>query len=370
MKVPFKGVIDCDLHLPSPTTAALLPYLDEVWRDQLVNRRIDRMDFQLMSFPTRSPLGSRPDWRSTAKDSASALDQVRAQALDPFGTRIAICSILHGAIALFNEDMAAAVCSAVNDYMAREWLDKEPRLRGSILVTAQSPDHAVAEIERVARDQRFVQIFMPVMGDMLPGKRLLWPIYRAAEKHGLAIGLHAGSTYRFAPTSSGWPSYQVEDYVAQSTAFENAIVSFLAEGVFNEFPTLRLVCLESGFTWLPTLLWRVNKEWRGVRQEVPWIDRAPADIVRERVRFTLQPVDAPRDGALLARTFEHMGSEDLVLFSTDYPHAQFDDDEVLPEGLSDSLLRKIMVDNPLAAYPRLAHDIAAARGARDEETVS
>ncbi len=358
MKLPYPGAIDCDLHLPLPTTRALLPYLGEFWREQLTTRYIDRTNFQMMSYPAKSPVAMRADW-NVAREGETPLDALRRRALDPFGTRIAVASLLHGAIALFNEDMSAAIVSAVNDHVAREWLDPEPRLRGSILVTGQNADHAVAEIERLAPDKRFVQVLLPVMSDFLPGKRQMWPIYRAAERHGLAIGLHAGSTYRFAPTGSGWPSFQVEDYVAQSAAFENAIVSFLAEGVFNEFPRLNLVCLESGFTFVPTLLWRLNKEWRGVRAEVPWLDRPPAEVVRERVRFTLHPVDAPDDPAILRKVIAHMGCDDFLLFSTDYPHAHFEGENALPDGLPDGLIRKILIDNPLSAYPRLAAETAA-----------
>jgi predicted TIM-barrel fold metal-dependent hydrolase len=43
----------------------------------------------------------------------------------------------------------------------------------------------------------------------------------------------------------------------------------------------------------------------------------------------------------------------LLLFSTDYPHWQFDGDAALPEGISADLVRKIMIDNPHATYPRL-----------------
>jgi predicted TIM-barrel fold metal-dependent hydrolase len=127
----------------------------------------------------------------------------------------------------------------------------------------------------------------------------------------------------------------------------------LAEGVFQKFPKLKFVFAESGVTWMPTLLWRTSKTWRGTRTETPWIDRVPADIIREHVRLTLQPLDLPRDPEKLAKTMEHIGSDDMLLFSTDYPHWQFDGDDVLPEGLTDSQIRKILIDNPLNAYPRL-----------------
>jgi len=371
MKLPHKGAIDCDLHPGMPGMSELVPYLDPFWRDQFENRHIDRMAFTLTSYPPNSPLTGRPDWRTPGGLPGGGLDMIRGNALDPFGTRFAICNMLHGAIALFNEDMAAALCSAVNNWTAKELLDREPRLCSSILVPAHNPELAVAEIERLAADRRFVQVLLPVMGDMMLGRRIYWPIYAAAEKHGLAIGVHAGSTYRSAPTPSGWPSHRVEDYVAQSAAFESQLVSFLAEGVFQKYPKLRVVMIESGFTWLPSLLWRTNKEWRGVRAEVPWIDRPPAEIVHEHVRFTLQPVDAPKnDPAALARILEHIGSDRVLLFSTDYPHWQFDGEDALPDGFPEVAIPRLLVDNALETYPRLRD--AAGSGdneQRNEETV-
>jgi predicted TIM-barrel fold metal-dependent hydrolase len=371
MKPPLRGAIDCDIHPTPPGVSELLPYLDDHWRDQFVNRHIDRLPFNLTSYPPNSPLSSRPDWRTPSGYPGGTLELIRSNALDAFGTRFAICNVLHGAIALFNEDMAAALCSGVNDYVAKELLDPEPRLRASILVPAHNPELAVAEIERVARDRRFVQVLLLAMGDMLLGRRIYWPIYAAAEKHGLAIGIHAGSTYRWAPTASGWPSHRVEDYVTQSAAFESQVVSFLAEGVFQKFPKLRLVLIESGFTWLPSLLWKTNKEWRGIRSEVPWIDRPPGEFVHEHVRFTLQPVDAPKgDPDALARTLEHIGSDRVLLFSTDYPHWQFEGVDALPDGIPDAMIRRILIDNALETYPRLREGVDSGDNAgRAEETV-
>ncbi|MCW3476671.1 amidohydrolase family protein [Limobrevibacterium gyesilva] len=351
MTPPAAGGIDCDIHPAVPSLQALLPYLDEHWREQVVTRGLDEL--ASIAYPNNSPLTARPDWRPPSGRPGADLARLRAEALDPFGTSIAIANCLYGVQLLYSEDMAAAFARAVNDWMAKEWLDREPRLRASIVVPVQNPELAVDEIERCARDPRFVQVLLLVMGDSPLGKRRYWPIYAAAERHGLPIGIHAGSAYHTPPTPVGWPSYYTEDYVAQAQAFQTQLTSLICEGVFTRYPNLKVVLLESGFTWLPAHLWRLTKYWRGLRMEIPWVDRAPTDIVRSNVRLSLQPVDAPPDRDGLLRIIDHMQSDELLLFSTDYPHWQFDGDAALPEGLPDSLVRKMMLDNPRATYRRL-----------------
>ena len=354
MGVATLGAIDCDLHPAVPDFRVLLPYLDEYWREMVMVRGLDRLDLEMTSYPPAAPLSGRADWRPDKGPPGSDLALLQRHALDGFGTRLAICNCIHGAQALYSADMAAMMCRAINDWLAAEWLAREPRLRASILVPAQDSELAVAEIERRAGDRRFVQVLMLVMGDMPLGKRQYWPIYRAAERHGLPIGIHAGSAYRHAPTPIGWPSFYLEDYVAYAGGFEGALLSLIAEGVFAKFPRLKVVLIESGFTWLPAFLWRADKTWRGVRMETPWVTRPPSEIVREHVRLTLQPVDEPPDPEQLAIVIEQLGSDRMLLFSTDYPHWHYDGDAVLPRGLPPGLLRRILVDNALETYPRLA----------------
>src|SRR4051794_36528699 len=160
---PAPGAIDCDVHPAVPSTNALLPYLDEYWRDQVVNRHIHKQSFHLQSYPPNSPLSCRPDWRAASGTPGGDLDLLRKHVLDNFGTRYAICNPLHGAIALFNEDLSMALCSAVNDWVARELLDQEPRLRASILVPLHNSELAAKEIERLAPDRRFVQVLVLAM---------------------------------------------------------------------------------------------------------------------------------------------------------------------------------------------------------------
>src|SRR5690606_30150718 len=189
-----------------------------------------------IAYPANAPITARPDWRPASGRPGADLDLLRTQALDRFGTSLAICNCLYGVQLLFSEDMAAGFARAVNDWMAREWLDREPRLRASIVVPVQNPELAVEEIERCAPDRRFVQVLMLVMDEMPLGRRHYWPIYAAAERHGLPVGIHAGSAYRHPVTPVGWPSYYSEDYAAQAHAFQQALTSLICEGVFSKFP--------------------------------------------------------------------------------------------------------------------------------------
>jgi uncharacterized protein len=43
----------------------------------------------------------------------------------------------------------------------------------------------------------------------------------------------------------------------------------------------------------------------------------------------------------------------MILFSTDYPHWQFEGLEAIPAGMAPALAQKIMADNPLRTYSRL-----------------
>ena len=349
MNIP--GAIDCDIHPSIPGLDALLPYMPDTWREIIQIRGIDGLNS--ISYPARSPLTARPDWSPEKGKPAATLAQIQRECLDPFGSAIAICNCLYGVQLLFSEDMAAAFARAVNGWMAAELLDRDPRLRASIVVPIQNVELAVDEIERCAQDPRFVQVLLLASGDHPLGKRMYWPIYAAAARHKLPIGIHAGSNYHNPPTAVGWPSYYTEDYVAQAQAFQSQLTSLFCEGVFNRYPDLKVVLLESGWTWLPAHLWRLTKYWRGLRMEIPWADRSPADVVRSNVRLSLQPTDAPPDAASLQRIIEHLQSDELLLFSTDYPHWQFDGMAAIPEGLSPALVRKVTVDNPRATYARL-----------------
>ena len=350
------NAIDCDVHPNVPNLRALIPYMEPYWRDSIVDRGIDAIDSA--SYPPNSPLTARADWRDADKRVATRVEDVQKHVFDGLGADIAILNSLYGVQLVLNEDMARAFTRALNDWVRAEWLDRDPRLRASIILPMHNVEHAVDELERCAGDHRFVQAMMLVGGETPLGRRHYWPIYERLEKLGLPLGVHAGSSYRNPVTSLGWPSYYMEDYTAQAQGFQSQLTSLITEGVFAHCPGLKVVLMESGVTWVPGFMWRLQKFWRGLRFETPWVDRPPMDIVRDNVRLTMQPLDAPDDPEIVARLIDHFNSDDMLLFASDYPHWQFDGAAAMPAGISAALARKIKVDNPLATYPRLRETTA------------
>ena len=141
--------IDCDVHPTVPGIEALLPYLEPFWRDQVADRGIEGLDN--VAYPPNAPISARPDFRNPGARPASDVGTLARPGARPLGRAFAICNCLYGVQLPFNEDMARAFARAVNDWIAREWLDRDPRLRASIVVPLQNVEFAVDEIERLRR---------------------------------------------------------------------------------------------------------------------------------------------------------------------------------------------------------------------------
>src|SRR3954470_10945469 len=136
--------IDCDLHPMVPGMQALTPYMDAFWADQVRERGITTLDSQ--SWPVKSPKTIRADWRGESGRGAETVDQLRTQVLDRFGVETGILNPLYGVQLVLNQDMAVAFTRALNDWTRAEWLDRDDRLRASLLLPLQNVATAGAGI--------------------------------------------------------------------------------------------------------------------------------------------------------------------------------------------------------------------------------
>jgi uncharacterized protein len=346
------AVIDCDIHPALKSPKALHPYLSERWRKH--RETIGDRGFGGSYYPRANPNAARTDaWPPSGLPPGSDLDFTRYQLLDAWDLDFGVLQPLLGAGALRNHDYAAALSRAINDWQIAEWLDPEPRLRSGLVVPYEAPDLAVQEIERLGDHPGFVQVMLGIRTSEPIGRRKYWPMFEAAIAHNLPIGMHFGSQGGTPITGAGWPSMYLEDHAGMSTAFQAQVISLLFEGVFERFPQLKIVLIEGGFAWVPPLAWRLDDAWRKLGAEVPDLKRPPSEYFAEHIWLTTQPMEEPQRPQQFVQILEHAPwLEDRLMFSTDYPHWDFDaPNEALPKvKLPDGFAAKLMAENARQLY--------------------
>ena len=322
------GIVDCDIHPSFKNKDALKPFMSKRWWDhyETYGSFTRKVFSTYLPYPRMSPDTARADaWPPNGGAPGSDLDFLRKQLLDQHNIAHGILHPLRiGGYDQRNLEFGAALCSAINDWELADWVDPEPRLKGSIYIPQDYPEAAVKEIEKRAGDPRFVQITTAAFASEPLGHRRYWPIFEAAEAADITIGMHIGGMPGHAITGGGWPSFYFEHHFSNAPIMESVIISLVMEGVFERFPKLRMVFVECDFAWVPAACWRMDKLWARMRDEVPHVKRPPSEIVKTNMWFTTQPIDEPENPEHLRETMEWLGF-DRILFATDYPHWDFDD---------------------------------------------
>lgn len=349
------GFIDCDIHPYTKSPAELDAFLPARWREHRasIGHRSRQALGYAAAYPRMSPgTGMRMDaWPPGGTHPGSDLPFMREQLLDAFDVAHGIMLPLLGRGAdERNVEFGAAMATAVNEWQATHWSDPEPRLKGSVQIGVEYVEAAIAEIERRAGDKRFAQIQIPPRGLEPLGRRRYWPIFEAAAANGFPVALHLGGTAGHPSTGGGSPSFYHEEHHSYVQSMENLVTSLVVEGVFERIPTLRVVLVEGGFAWLPSLCWRLDKHWKRLRAEVPHLRRLPSEYVREHIWVTTQPVEEPERPDDLLATMEWIGWN-RVMFSTDYPHWDQDDPRyAFKVTIPEPQRRLLFHDNAAAFY--------------------
>jgi len=342
-----QAIIDCDIHNELDSEKDLYPFLSHRWLDHLKTYGLQGpAGGSYPRFLNRRNDAHPPSGRGPGSDCAFTARQL----LDEWNVAYGVLNPLTGGGSQLNPEFDAAIATAVNDWQVAEWLDKEPRLRASIILPFEHADLAVAEIERRAGDPRFVQVQFTGRPREPMGRRKYWPIYAACAAHGLAVMSHAFGSGGQPITGAGWPSYYIEDHVGPAQSMQANLISLVVEGVFERFPTLRVVSAENGFGWVPSLLWRLDSTYKLLAGEVPHLRRPPSEYLREHVWYCTQPVEEPERPDDFLWLVEQVGA-DCLIFASDYAHWDWDaPDTALPSRLPKEVRRDIMYENARALY--------------------
>jgi predicted TIM-barrel fold metal-dependent hydrolase len=345
------GIIDTDVHYSMTGKKELLEFLPKYWHERYLAHGIGLANL----FPT--PIGvSRKDAVPDEGGPAGSSPQFMIKHhLEPYGIDIAILTGgIETAVALHPDlDYGNAIIRAHNDLTVEKWLKADPRFKGTIEVNASDPEGAVKEIERLGDHPDMVQVQLCSDARMPYGQRFYHPIYEAAERYGLPITMHPGSEGKGIagpPTPVGYPTRYMEWHNILPVTYMSHINSMVCEGVFEKFPGLKVVAIEGGISWLPHLIWRMDKNYKGLRAQTPWLKRLPSEYILEHVRLTTQPIEEPRRPDELLQIFEMIDGEKTLMFSSDYPHWDFDNPKLALPPMPSEMKARIMYGNAAELY--------------------
>jgi len=356
---PRIRVVDTDVHHNIKGKEDLYPYLSRVERERLVEYGLPRNTGLYQA--NGGWKGARADVFDAGEevDPRSNFEMFQRKLLDACGIDIAILQVelTPSLVALADIDYSYSLVRAINDWSLEHWVAKDPRYRLSITVPLQDPVVAVKEIERLGDYPSVVAIYGVCGSARLYGKREYDQVYAACVERGLSFALHfsnEGFGMNPPPTAAGYPSYYAETYLVRPQFYQAHLSSFLFEGTFEKFPQLKVIFCESGFGWVPSFRWRADAAWKELRWQTPWVKKLPSEYIEEHIRFSTQPFEESNPPEAVDQIVSWMNGAKTLMYSSDFPHWDFDPPDVVPKRLGAEVRRRILADNALAAYPKLA----------------
>jgi len=342
-------LVDCDIHQTFRSEDEIIKYLPPRYRDRGI---------QLPTAFYSNPGGyNRTDVEpEDGGMPGSTPENVQKHLLNKYPIEHGILTgDVMGVSVLPNRDYAAELARAYNEWLVDRWLPSDDRLLGSVLAAPQHPAKSAEIIREYGTHPKMVQVIMNAVSRSPYGHPEYWPIYEAAEEVGIPVAIHltnVGNGISHPPYGVGYPSTYFERHNAFPLLYMGQLNSMVSEGVFEKFPDFDFVCIEGGFGWVPHLMWRMDKNWKGLRSQVPWLEKPPSQYILENVRFTTQPIEEPERPEYLLQIFEMMHAEQTLMFSSDYPHWDGDDPRyALPLGrMSDSMKKRILHENAETLY--------------------
>ena len=97
-------------------------------------------------------------------------------------------------------------------------------------------------------------------------------------------------------------------------------------------------------------MWRLDKNYKALRNEVPWLTRLPSEYIKDHVRVTSQPIEEPESRDHFLQMLDMIDAGRTLMLSTDYPHWDFDDPIAAFAGVPADLKRRISFQTAAELY--------------------
>ena len=301
--------IDGDGHIQE-NAAKIVGYLEEPYREFRTTKSISSTLVPLDGQDRN--LGDRLDrgYARSAEEWVAALQKGPMERVVVFPT----LGLFSGFVK--DPDYQSALCRAYNSWLAAEVCnDPQERVLGVGLLPVHDAEAAAAELRR-SKELGLVGVMFPADGTHLLGHKRFDPVYQAAAELDFPVTIHASGSSN-APGAEVFPKFIQAHSVAHPYGILRHFTSMMFEGTFEKHPSVRFAFLETGVTWVPWWLDRLDEEYehRGA-VDAPLLSGPPSSYVRPggNIFFSCEAEER-----MLGPVLDLIG-DDIVMYASDFPH--------------------------------------------------
>jgi predicted TIM-barrel fold metal-dependent hydrolase len=342
--LPFDGAVDADGHILEPPDL-WESYLEPRYRDRALRIVRDDQGLEELEIGGQRSKLSRHGFPSTL--GAMGDPDLRAMQLDPertyeseapFGSmdpaeRLKVldaehidAAVLYTTIGLIWEveledpELSQAYTRAYNRWIC-DFCRDSPRLVPTAHLSLSDPSAAARELERAVADGARGAYVAPFTHDGRPlGHPDNHSVFAAAQDLGVPFAIHPTFEPQWTKGTrmGAWENVKQLRLLASVTASDGVRHQFTTlfdYGVFDLFPRLKVIVLESGGGWVGYWLDRIDAVYGHtfIGRRVP-LDMKPSEYFRERVWISCDP-----DERTIPALVERFG--DRYMWASDFPHA-------------------------------------------------
>jgi len=220
------------------------------------------------------------------------------------------------------KEMEVELCWAYSRWVTEKVLPESGgRMYSMLNLPFSDPDVSLRHVEQFG-DCKGVTGFMITSVRTLPvHDNAYMKVYRAIEERGLSLAFHSGVNWTD-PVFRGCNRFL--SVHALGFTFYNILhcTNWVINGMGERFPKLPVIWVEAGLAWIPFLMQRLDHEYMLRPAEAPLLKKKPSDYMRD-MYYSSQPMEI-QDQEAMECTFRMINAETQLLYSSDYPHWDFD----------------------------------------------
>jgi predicted TIM-barrel fold metal-dependent hydrolase len=378
-RLSFAGAVDADGHILEPPDL-WETHLEAKYRDRALRLVTDehgleeleiggmRSRMSRRGFPSTLGAMGDPDLRAMQLDPArtyhgeapygAMFPDERIELLDAEGIDAVVLYTTIGLLweaELDDPELSQAYTRAYNRWIC-EFCDGNPRLIPTAHLSLSDPSAAARELERAVGEGARGAYVAPFTHNGRPlGHPENDPVFAAAQDLEVPFAIHPTFEPQWTKGTRMGPWEHVKELrllasVTASDGVRQQFTTLFDYGVFDRFPSLKIVVLESGGGWIGYWLDRIDAVYGHtfIGTRVP-LQHKPSDYFRERVWISCDPDE--RTIPALAQRF----GADRFMWASDFPHADHtpeyitDLDELASE-FDEVARRQFLGDNARSLY--------------------